>query len=91
MYLVSHQQYNKLIFFNYLFIVSQLSNFSCIHVIFLDGDYILPHSSHLNPCDFALCDQMYYSISRCVIFIIIVIAPTILRRFRYGAYTRETK
>ena len=27
----------------------------------------------------------------CVISIIIVFAPTILRRFRHGAYTRETK
>ena len=33
----------------------------------------------------------YYSISRFVISIIIVIAPTILRRFNHGAYTRETK
>ena len=33
----------------------------------------------------------YYLVSRCVISIIIVIAPTILRRFNHGAYTRETK
>ena len=35
--------------------------------------------------------QKYYSISRCVISIIIVIASTILRRFNHEAYTRETK
>ena len=35
--------------------------------------------------------QKYYSVSRYVISIIIVIAPTILRRFNHGAYTRETK
>ena len=31
------------------------------------------------------------STSHCVISIIIVIAPTILRRFNHGAYTRKTK
>ena len=35
--------------------------------------------------------QKYYSISRCVISIIIVITLTILRRFNHGAYTRENK
>ena len=32
-----------------------------------------------------------YTVSHCVIFIIIVIAPTILRRVNHEAYTRKTK